>query len=118
MKNIIEAIEAKLQAQKDEIFFNELQISELKKQISAAEIEIENMRNYAGGKPCGMAAEYETIIKNSSEDVVITDGKKYRLLIEDIEAGKELVECFTDSVTDETIFNILNTFDRDKGATE
>ena len=40
MVNVIEAIEAKLQAQKDEIFFKNLQIEDLKKQLAAAENEI------------------------------------------------------------------------------
>ena len=41
MVNVIAAIEEKLQAQKDEIFFKDLQISELKKKLEAAEIELE-----------------------------------------------------------------------------
>ena len=40
MTNIIEAIEAKLQEQKDAIFFKDLQINELKEKLSAAEKEI------------------------------------------------------------------------------
>jgi hypothetical protein len=35
--NVIEAIEEKLKAQKDEIFFKDLQISELKKRLKEAE---------------------------------------------------------------------------------
>ena len=45
MVNVIAAIEEKLQAQKDEIFFKELQISELKKQLAAAEAEIKDLEN-------------------------------------------------------------------------
>ena len=40
MKLIIESIEATLQAQKDDIFFKDLQIKDLKEQLSAAENEI------------------------------------------------------------------------------
>lgn len=40
MMNVINAIEEKLQAQKDEIFFKDLQITELKNQVAAAEQEI------------------------------------------------------------------------------
>lgn len=41
MINVINAIEEKLQAQKDEIFFKDLQISELKKQLAEAAKEFE-----------------------------------------------------------------------------
>ena len=44
MLNVIEAIEAKLQAQKDDIFFKDLQINELKTQLSAAKKEIEQLK--------------------------------------------------------------------------
>ena len=44
MKNIIEAIEAKLQEQKDTIFLKDLMIKELKEQIREAEKEIENLK--------------------------------------------------------------------------
>lgn len=44
MKNIINAVEEKLQAQKDEIFFKDLQISELKKQLEEAAKEIEKQK--------------------------------------------------------------------------
>lgn len=40
MINVIKAIEEKLQAQQDEIFFKDLQIKELKKQLAEAEKEI------------------------------------------------------------------------------
>ena len=40
MLNVIEAIEAKLQAQKDDIFFKDLQIKDLKEQLEAAQKEI------------------------------------------------------------------------------
>lgn len=39
MINVIKAIEEKLQAQKDEIFFKDLQIKELKARIEEAEKE-------------------------------------------------------------------------------
>ena len=39
MNNIIETIEAKLQAQKDEIFFKDLQIEDLKRQLEEANKE-------------------------------------------------------------------------------
>ena len=39
MKLIIEAIEKELQAQKDEIFFKDLQIKELKENVERAEME-------------------------------------------------------------------------------
>lgn len=39
MKNIIEAIEAKLQAQKDDIFFKDVQIKDLKERLEKAEAE-------------------------------------------------------------------------------
>ena len=45
MKNVIEAIEEKLQAQKDEIYFKDLQIEDLKRQLDAALIEIANLKN-------------------------------------------------------------------------
>lgn len=44
MVNVIEAIEAKLQEQKDAIFFKDLQISDLKKQLAAAEQEIAELK--------------------------------------------------------------------------
>ena len=44
MKLIIEAIEAKLQAQQDEIFFKDLQIQEFKNQLAAAENEIADLK--------------------------------------------------------------------------
>ncbi len=44
MNNIIEAIEAKLQAQKDEIFFKNLQIEDLKRQLEEAEKEIADLK--------------------------------------------------------------------------
>ena len=44
MVNVIEAIEEKLQAQKDAIFFKDLQIEELKKQLAAAEQEIAELK--------------------------------------------------------------------------
>ena len=106
MMNMIAAIEEKLQAQKDEIFFKELQIEELKKELNAAESEIKNMRDSRG-----TAAADETIIKDSSS-VVISNGKKYRLVIEDVEAGTELAECFAACITDEVILNILDVFKR------
>lgn len=37
MLNVIEAIEEKLRAQKDDIFFKDLQINELKNQLKKAE---------------------------------------------------------------------------------
>lgn len=39
MINVIEAIEAKLQAQKDEIFFKDIQIKDLKERLEKAEAE-------------------------------------------------------------------------------
>lgn len=42
MMNVIKAIEEKLQAQKDEIFFKNLQIEELKEQLAQAEKERKN----------------------------------------------------------------------------
>lgn len=47
MNNIIEVIEAKLQEQKDAIFFKNLQIDELKKQLVAAEKEISALKGGA-----------------------------------------------------------------------
>lgn len=44
MINVIEAIEKQIQALKDEIFFKDLQIENLKKQLEAAEKEKENNR--------------------------------------------------------------------------
>ncbi len=44
MKNIIEVIEAKLQAQKDDIFFKDLQIKELRENLAEAEKEIERLK--------------------------------------------------------------------------
>lgn len=44
MVNVINAIEEALQAQKDAIFFKDLQIEDLKKQLAAAEAEIEDLR--------------------------------------------------------------------------
>lgn len=44
MINIIEAIEEKLQDQKNTISFKNLQIEELKKQIAQAEKEIEELK--------------------------------------------------------------------------
>jgi len=47
MINFINAIEEKLQAQKDEIFFKQLQIDSLKEQLAAAEQEIETLKGAA-----------------------------------------------------------------------
>lgn len=44
MINVIEAIEKQIQALKDEIFFKDLQIENLKKQLEEAEKEKENNR--------------------------------------------------------------------------
>ena len=44
MNNIIEAIEAKLQAQKDEIFFKNIQIEDLKQKLEEAEKEIADLK--------------------------------------------------------------------------
>lgn len=41
MKNIIEAIEKELQALKDEIYFKDIQIADLKNRLEAAEKEKE-----------------------------------------------------------------------------
>lgn len=43
MKNIIEAIEKQLQAQKDDIFFKDIQINDLKEKLTAAEKERDEM---------------------------------------------------------------------------
>ena len=45
MVNVINAIEETLQAQKDAIFFKDLQIEELKKKLAAAESEIADLKN-------------------------------------------------------------------------
>lgn len=45
MKNIIEVIEAKLQEQKDEIWFKDVQIKDLKAQLEKANAEIAELRN-------------------------------------------------------------------------
>lgn len=47
MTNIIEAIEAKLQEQKDAIFFKDLQIAELKEKLAAAEKENAELKGVA-----------------------------------------------------------------------
>lgn len=44
MLNVIEAIEKQLQAQKDEIFFKDMQIQELKTKLAAAEEEKTELR--------------------------------------------------------------------------
>ena len=44
MKNVIEAIEEKLQAQKDDIYFKDLQIADLTRQLEAAHAEIEHLK--------------------------------------------------------------------------
>lgn len=44
MINIIEAIEKQLQAQKDDIFFKDLQIEDLQKQLETAKSEIERLK--------------------------------------------------------------------------
>ena len=43
MLNVINAIEEKLQAQKDEIFFKDMQIKDLKEKLQAAENERDAM---------------------------------------------------------------------------
>lgn len=45
MKNVIEAIEEKLQAQKDDIYFKDLQIADLTRQLDAALAEIASLKN-------------------------------------------------------------------------
>ena len=47
MTNIIEAIEAKLQEQKDAIFLKDLQIEDLKNQLSEAKKEIDTLKGVA-----------------------------------------------------------------------
>ena len=47
MKLIIEAIEATLQAQKDDIFFKDMQINELRAQLGEAEKEIAALKGVA-----------------------------------------------------------------------
>lgn len=44
MLNVIQAIEEKLQAQKDEIFFKKIEIDELKRELAAANAEIEKLK--------------------------------------------------------------------------
>lgn len=44
MTNVIEAIEEKLQLQKDEIFFKNMQIESLKEQLAKAEAEIKELK--------------------------------------------------------------------------
>jgi predicted nucleic acid-binding Zn-ribbon protein len=45
MTNVIKAIEEKLQAQKDEIFFKEIEIKDLKNQLAAAKAEIKDLES-------------------------------------------------------------------------
>lgn len=45
MINVINAIEEKLQAQKSEIIYKDLQIDDLKKQLAAANEEIKELEN-------------------------------------------------------------------------
>lgn len=45
MLNVIEVIEAKLQEQKDEIFFKDLEIKDLKNKLTIAEAEIKHLEN-------------------------------------------------------------------------
>lgn len=47
MTNIIEAIEKQLQAQKDEIFFKNVQIEELRTKLAEAEQEIASLKGAA-----------------------------------------------------------------------
>lgn len=44
MTNIIEAIEAKLQAQKDEIYIKNLQIADLEERLAKAEKELAEVK--------------------------------------------------------------------------
>lgn len=44
MMNIIEAIEARLQAQKDDIYFKDLQITDLKQRLAKAEKELTEVK--------------------------------------------------------------------------
>lgn len=44
MLNVIGAIEEKLQAQKDDIFFKDMQIKDLRERLAAAEKEIEELK--------------------------------------------------------------------------
>ena len=45
MVNVIAAIEEKLQAQKDEIFFKDIEIKDLKNKLAAAEAEIKDLES-------------------------------------------------------------------------
>lgn len=45
MINVITAIEEKLQAQKDEIFFKDIEIKDLKNKLAAAEAEIKDLES-------------------------------------------------------------------------
>lgn len=47
MINVIETIEKQLQAQKDEIFFKQIQIDDLRKQLAAAEQKIAELKGGA-----------------------------------------------------------------------
>lgn len=44
MLNVIEAIEKELQAQKDAVFFKDLQIKDLKEQLAAAQDELKKLK--------------------------------------------------------------------------
>ena len=44
MLNVIQAIEEKLQAQKDELFLKKIEIDELKRELAAAQTEIKELR--------------------------------------------------------------------------
>lgn len=52
IKNVIEAIEEKMQKQKDDLFFKDLQIKELIKQLEECEAKIKNLQSKR-------AAQYE-----------------------------------------------------------
>lgn len=50
MLNVINAIEEKLQAQKDDLYFKDLQIADLKAKLAAATEEIEQIKAKGAAK--------------------------------------------------------------------
>jgi FtsZ-binding cell division protein ZapB len=64
MINVINAIEEKLQAQKDDIFIKQIQIDDLKKKLAAAEKELAEAKETIDGQ----TAAIESIIKKAEAD--------------------------------------------------
>lgn len=110
---LLKEIGGLLKSKNDAIMIKDYEIENLKSSLEAAESEIEKLSNYAN-----TPTKEKIIMRDAFGEVVISNGKKYRLLIEDLETGAELVESFANHITDETVFALLKCFEIETGQIE